>query len=66
MSRIEKLEREVKSLSDEELAQFRDWFLEFDWAPWDRQVERDAAAGTLDPLAEEALRAHETGRTTSL
>ena len=48
MRKVEKIEREVQALSAEELAQFRAWFLEFDWAAWDRQIERDARAGRLD------------------
>ena len=37
MGKIEKIELEVQALSPEELAQFRAWFLEYDWAAWDRQ-----------------------------
>ena len=47
MGKIEKLEQEVQALSPEELAQFRTWFLEYDWAAWDREIERDAQAAFL-------------------
>ena len=53
MSRIEDIEQQVEAFSAEELAQFRAWFLEFDWAAWDRQLERDVRAGKLDALADE-------------
>ncbi len=66
MGKIEKIEQEVKALSPEELAQFRAWFLEYDWAAWDRQVERDAQAGRLDDPAAKALRDHAAGKTTPL
>ena len=66
MSRVEKIEQEVQALSPEELAQFRAWFVEFDWAARDRELERDAAAGKLDALAERALRDHASGRTMPL
>ncbi len=33
---------------------------------WDRQIEQDAKAGRLDPLAEQALRDHAEGRTTEI
>ena len=66
MGKIEKIEQEVRSLSPEELAQFRAWFLEYDWAAWDREIERDAQAGRLDKLAAEALRDHAAGKTTPL
>jgi hypothetical protein len=66
MGRIEKIEQEVQALSPEELAQFRAWFLEYDWAAWDRQVERDSQTGRLDDLAAKALRDHAAGKTTPL
>jgi hypothetical protein len=62
MGKVEKIEQQVQGLSAEELAQFRTWFLEFDWAAWDRQLEADVRAGRLDALAEQALRDHATGK----
>ena len=66
MSKIEIIEQQVQGLSTEELKQFRAWFLEFDWAAWDRQLERDVSGGKLDALAEKALRDHASGKTTLL
>jgi len=66
MSKIEKIEQEIQALSPEELAQFRAWFLEYDWTIWDRQIERDAEAGRLDDLATRALRDHTAGKTTPI
>ena len=66
MGKVESLEQQIKALSAEELAQFRAWFLEFDWALWDEQIERDAANGKLDALAERALRDHAAGKSTPL
>jgi hypothetical protein len=66
MGKVESLEEQIKALSAEELAQFRAWFLEFDWALWDEQLERDAASGKLDALAERALRDHAAGKSTPL
>ena len=66
MSKVESIEQQIKALSPEELAQLRAWFDEFDWGLWDRQLERDAAAGKLDALAEKALRDHAAGKTTRL
>jgi len=53
MGRVEDIEQQVQALSPEELAQFRAWFLEFHWAAWNRQLERDVRAGKLDALADE-------------
>ena len=66
MDKVENLEQQVQALSPEELAQFRAWFLEFDGAAWDRQIERDVRAGRLDAPAEKALRDHAAGKTTRL
>jgi len=66
MGKIEKIEQDVQALSPEELAQFRAWFLEYDWAAWDRQIERDAQTGRLDDLAARALRDHAAGKTTPI
>jgi hypothetical protein len=66
MGKVEKIEQDIQSLSPQELAQFRAWFLEYDWAIWDRQIERDAEAGRLDDLAAKALRDHKAGKTTPL
>jgi hypothetical protein len=66
MGKVEKIEEEVQALSPAELAEFRAWFLTYDWAAWDRQLERDVEAGRLDDLAEKALRDHAAGKTTPL
>jgi hypothetical protein len=66
MGKIEKIEEEVQALSPEELAEFRAWFLEYDWGAWDHQIQRDAEAGRLDDLAAKALRDHAAGKTTPL
>lgn len=66
MSPVERIERAVQGLSPEDLQEFRQWFLEFDAELWDRQLERDVAAGKLDALGEEALADLEEGRTRPL
>jgi len=62
MTTVETIERAIKELSLEELAKFRRWFLEFDAAAWDAQIEADAAAGKFDALAEEALAEYRSGK----
>ena len=62
MTKVEKLEREIATLSDKELNEFRRWYAEFDAAAWDRQIEADVESGALDQLAEEALADHRAGR----
>jgi hypothetical protein len=55
MSNLQEIEQAVSQLSSEDLAAFRDWFAEFDAEIWDRQFEKDVAAGRLDQLAKKAV-----------
>ncbi len=66
MGKIENLEEQIRALSPEEFARFREWFAQFDAQAWDRQLEADVKAGKLDKLAERALRAHAAGQSTEL
>jgi len=54
MGNVKSIENAVEALPPSELAEFRHWFVEFDAAAWDRQIEQDAASGKLDQLAAEA------------
>jgi len=63
MTRVEALEREVEKLTPEELAAFRDWFVEYDWQAWDRELEQDIAAGKPDKFGAEILEEHKRGKT---
>lgn len=66
MSKVRDLERQIKGLSADELATFRQWFAVFDAEVWDQEFEADVAAGKLEGLAAQALRDHATGRSTPL
>jgi hypothetical protein len=60
---IEDLEKAVSKLPPDQLAPFRAWFEAFDGARFDEKIERDAKAGKLDRLAEQALGDFRKGRT---
>ena len=66
MSSLNEVELAVSQLSPEDLVAFRAWFAEFDAAAWDRQIEKDVAAGRLDALAKKALKHLGEGRCTDL
>ena len=66
MSKVEKLEREIKALTSKDLDALRDWFLQYDSDAWDQQIEADIKAGKLNHLKEEAMRAYRNGKTTRL
>ena len=59
MSTVQEIDRAIERLSDEEVAEIRAWL-------WERDIERDSAAGRLDKFAEEALREHQSGKTRKL
>lgn len=56
---VQEIEKAIERLSDEEVAELRAWL-------FDRQIARDAAAGRLDSLADEALKEAHSGRTRPL
>ncbi len=66
MTKLEKLEREIKELHREELANLRDWFRKYDADEWDRQIEEDIHRGRLNTLAEDAVADYKAGRTKEL
>jgi hypothetical protein len=66
MTTAEDIEKAVERLAPDELARFRAWFEAFDAERFDAALERDARAGKLDALAEEALAEHRAGRSREL
>ena len=66
MTKVEKLEREVRKLDQAELVTFREWFHEFDSEKWDCRIEEDVRSGKLDKLAEKSITAHRAGRSKKL
>ena len=54
MTKLEKIEQDIASLSASEVAKLAEWFAEFHAELWDRQIEDDAKAGKLDELVTKA------------
>jgi hypothetical protein len=63
---LEDLEKAIAELPVDQLARFRAWFEEFEATRFDHKIERDAAAGRLDKLAEQALADFRAGRAREL
>jgi hypothetical protein len=61
VTQIEAIQAEIETLSREDFARLRDWIAQRDWQDWDRQIERDSAAGKLDFLRDEAEAAKRRG-----
>jgi hypothetical protein len=66
MTTLEDIEMAVTELPAEQLAKFRAWFEEFEAERFDQRIERDAKAGRLDQLAEQALADYRSGRAREL
>ena len=66
VSEVEQIEKRIESLSSEDLAKFRAWFLSFDAQRWDAQIEADANAGKLDKLIDESVADYHSGKSKEL
>ena len=64
--KLKELENTIACLPPEELARFREWFMEVDAEEFDRRIQGDADNGRLDALAGSALAEHAAGRTKPL
>jgi hypothetical protein len=63
---IEDIEQAIAKLPPDQLAKLRDWFEQFDGARFDQKIERDAKAGKLDRLADQAIEDFRKGRAREL
>ena len=59
--KVEGIEKVITQLPQDELKQFHAWYEKFDSDAWDEQIEKDAAAGKLDTLADVAIADHKAG-----
>jgi hypothetical protein len=66
MTKLEKLERQIKALTPDEVRRLGAFVDELRAELWDAQMEADVKAGKLDELAEQALADHAAGRTRPL
>jgi len=66
MTEVEQIEKRIKGLAPQDLAEFRAWFIEFDARAWDQQIEADSNAGRLDGLVAEAGADYEAGKARDL
>ena len=66
MTTVEDIERAILQLPPAELDRFRAWFEALDAQRFDERIERDARAGKLDRMADEALADHRADRTREL
>ena len=66
MTEVEQIESRIRNLSPGDLAKLRSWFLDFDAAAWDRQIEADSATGALKDLMDESISEHQAGKSRPL
>ena len=52
MSEVEQIDQQIERLDDQAFVRLRQrlrqWFIEYDHARWDRQIDADSASGKLD------------------
>jgi len=60
------LEQAISQLSPEDLSKFVTWFEEYMADEWDKQIERDVAAGKFDKVFAKADEDFKAGRCTPL
>lgn len=63
---IEDIEKAITQLPQDQLRQFRAWYEKFDADGWDKEIEKDVAAGKLDDLAQSAIADHHAGKSKTL
>jgi hypothetical protein len=66
MMTVEDIERAIAQLAPADLDKLRARYEVFDAQRFDERIERDAQAGKLDGMADEALAEHRAGRTREL
>ena len=66
MTTVEDIEKAIEKLGTREFDRLRAWFEEYQAARFDEKIERDAAAGKLDRLADAAVSDFRKGRAREL
>lgn len=66
MITVQEIEAAVARLPGSDFDRFREWFVKFDAAAWDREFEKDARSGKLDHLADQVLDDLARGRCSEL
>ncbi|MFM7383287.1 MAG: hypothetical protein ACKO1W_09605 [Microcystaceae cyanobacterium] len=55
MTRLQLIQTEIETLTDDEFTSLKNWINELDAQQWENQIEEDSNAGRLDFLIEESL-----------
>ncbi len=63
---ITEIEKAITQLSPQDFNHLLGWIEEFEAQQWDAQIERDAATGKLDKIAEQAFKDYQIGKAREL
>ncbi len=66
MTTVQEIEQAIEQLPGDQFSELHDWIVEKDWEKWDKQIDRDSAAGKCDFLVDEALGDAKSGNTRPL
>ena len=61
ISTISEIEKAIENLAENELQEIRGWFIKYDNAKWDKEIERDIKSGALDDMAQDAINDYKSG-----
>ena len=62
MQNLSQLETSIEKLSDDDYAEFREWFWQHENERWDNQLEKDISEKKLDNLANQAIEEFKQGK----
>jgi hypothetical protein len=66
MTKLEKIEQDIETLSQADVRKLADWLEEYKSDLWDRQIEADAKAGKLDKFIADARQEIAEGKVSPL
>jgi hypothetical protein len=55
MTKLQLIQTEIETLTDDEFTYLKNWINEFDAQQWENQIEEDSNSGRLNFLIEESL-----------
>jgi hypothetical protein len=55
VTKLELIQTEIETLTDDEFTSLKNWINELDAQQWENQIEKDSNSGRLDFLIEESL-----------
>ena len=62
MSTLQKIEQDIQTLPENQVAELQAWLDDYNASLWDRQIQKDAKSGKLDALMNQAKADFKAGK----